>query len=94
MKNKKEKKSGPTQEEIKSQYDRTKETMRYLAGGIDEALTHIYNRKLGFTLLVFEFGKPGISDYISNANREDMIKGLRETALRLENKEDVGNREK
>jgi hypothetical protein len=40
---------------------------------------------LGFALITFEFHRDEcISNYISNANREDMIKGLRETIQRLE----------
>jgi len=39
----------------------------------------------GFTLLIFETNKsPTKGNYISNCEREDMIKGLRETADRLE----------
>lgn len=36
------------------------------------------------TLLVYEFNRPGMANYVSNGNREDMIKALRETADRLE----------
>lgn len=43
---------------------------------------------LGFALFCFEFHKPGMSNYISNAQREDMIKALKETIERLENKQD------
>lgn len=43
---------------------------------------------LGFCLLVFEFEKPGVSNYIANAQRQDMIKALKETIKRLESKED------
>ncbi|HLI94243.1 MAG TPA: hypothetical protein VKU83_11555 [Puia sp.] len=43
---------------------------------------------IGFCLLIFEFHKPGIANYISNAQREDMIKSLRETADRLEKGQD------
>lgn len=42
----------------------------------------------GHAILVFPLGKPGISNYISSANREDMIKLLRETADRLEKNQD------
>ena len=35
-----------------------------------------------------KFNEPGQSNYISNADRKDMIKSLRETADRLDNKED------
>lgn len=37
---------------------------------------------LGFAILVFEFHKPGISNYISNAQRADMIKAMEETLKR------------
>lgn len=43
---------------------------------------------LGFALLVFEFHKPGMTNYISNAQREDMIKALEETLLRWKNNKD------
>jgi len=43
---------------------------------------------LGFALLVFPFNAPGISNYISNAERKDMIKALEETLRRWKNKED------
>lgn len=42
----------------------------------------------GFCLLVFGFGAPGIANYVSNASRQEMIEALRETADRLERKED------
>lgn len=41
------------------------------------------------TILVSEFNKPGMSNYISNGNREDMIKALKETADRLERGQDI-----
>nr|WP_321357201.1 hypothetical protein [uncultured Draconibacterium sp.] len=42
----------------------------------------------GYAILVFPFNNPGVSNYISNARREDMVKMLRETADRLDNRED------
>lgn len=45
-------------------------------------------KELGFALLVFPLGGPGISNYVSNGTREDMIKALRETADRLEKNQD------
>jgi hypothetical protein len=80
-------------EVTKADYDKTKDMMKGIARGIEFSLEKIYGRKLGFTLLVFEFNKPGISNYISNAERESMIIGLRESADRLENKEDYNNRQ-
>jgi len=44
---------------------------------------------LGFALFTFEFNKSGPSNYISNAQREDMIKFLKETLVRFENQEIV-----
>lgn len=43
--------------------------------------------KLGFALFVFEFNKSGISNYISNADRETMIKALEETLIRFKTRE-------
>ena len=40
-------------------------------------------KDMGFAILVFPFNS-GTSNYISNAQRPDMIKALRETANRLE----------
>lgn len=43
----------------------------------------------GFTLLVFEFGdETMMSNYISNANRQDMIKALKEMINVLEDHKD------
>lgn len=55
-----------------------------IAKAIDNSLISLSGRKLGFALLVFELGNPGIGNYVSNAERESMIKALRETADRLE----------
>lgn len=44
---------------------------------------------LGFALLIFEFNKPGQCNYLSNADRSDMITAMFETATRLKNKEDA-----
>lgn len=52
------------------------------------SLKSILPKGIGFALLVFEFHKPGISNYISNAQRADMITALRETADRLEKRQD------
>lgn len=40
-----------------------------------------------FVLLVFD--DPGVAQYVSNAERSDIIKALRETADRLEHREDI-----
>jgi hypothetical protein len=60
--------------------------LRQIGRKIANWLARAYGEKLGFALLVFRFGDDGkSSDYISNADRQDMIKALRETADRLEN---------
>lgn len=66
------------------------ETIRGLATAIDEILETESGRHMGFALLVFDFDNPlGIGDYISNAKREQMIKVLKEMAMRLELKQDI-----
>lgn len=55
---------------------------------VGEAISYTFPG-LGFALLVFELNDAnGHADYISNAHRGDMIKFLRETADRLESKQD------
>jgi hypothetical protein len=44
--------------------------------------------ELGWALLVFPFHEPGVSNYIANAQREDMVTALREAANRLAGNED------
>lgn len=56
---------------------------------IDEKLKVSCGRKIGFALVVFEFDNPGIGNYVSNAERESMIKALRETADRLKLRQDI-----
>jgi len=66
----------------------TEELLRRLATIIDGTLEgHL--GKMGFALVVFEFDKPGLGNYISNAQRADMITALRELADRLESRSDI-----
>ena len=64
--------------------------MNGLAAGIDDVLNGPklpgISRKVGFILLVAEFGRieNGRVNYISNGAREDMIAMLREYLARLE----------
>ena len=55
----------------------------------DMIVKEIGNKDIGFALFVFPFKAPGISNYVSNGNREDMIKALKETVRRFENNEDI-----
>ena len=43
-----------------------------------------------FTLITYTVGAGGYSAYVSNGNREDMIKALKETVERLESKSTSG----
>lgn len=50
-----------------------------------DLLKELLPPEFGFTLLVFPWGDTkGLANYVSNAQREDIIKFLRETATRLE----------
>lgn len=53
--------------------------MRDLAQMVEQEIPGI-----GFALFVFDFGAPGITNYVSNAVREDMILSMRETLKRFE----------
>ena len=62
-----------------------------LAKSVEDALILIYGEKMGFALFMFPFnGEGGAGDYVSNGNRKDMIKFLRETADRIETGKTIG----
>ena len=65
------------------------ELLGQIATALDEIVQEEFGRELGFCILLFEFGGPGIGNYAHNASRDDMIKCLRETADRLEAREDI-----
>lgn len=58
--------------------------MRRLGRKIDSKLP----KGFGFALLVFPFNRPGIANYISNADRQTMIEALKEKIKVLESKSD------
>lgn len=62
--------------------------LKLIAAGVNDEIKERFG-KMGFALIVFDFGRPGISNYISNAQRSDMIAALRETADRLEQRQDI-----
>ena len=68
---------------------RTEALLREIATDIDKKLGNEIERIHGFILLTFEFNKPGISNYISNADRESMVEALREAASRIEKNQDM-----
>jgi hypothetical protein len=60
-------------------------TMRALGRAIDDELNgDVRPRKTGFVVLMFDFGDAGRLNYISNAERADMIAALHELIARLE----------
>ena len=65
------------------------EMMQGLAAGVKGVLNDLLGGNMGFAIIVFEFNKPGISNYVSNGQRADMIQALRETADRLEKRQDI-----
>ena len=72
---------GPIQEHYREQ-------MRALASAIDELFNgNEEPKKVGFALLMFDFGETPTSDrinYISNSRREDMVCALKELLARWE----------
>ena len=80
--------------EVKDRKGRTYEThvstsVRFIKREERVAKKEGYKVMEKYALILFDFYKPGIGNYVSNANREDMIKTLRETADKLENNEDI-----
>ena len=67
-------------------------TLDLLATAIEQSLTNIYNHRVGFALFMFEFGSDEAGDYVSNANRKDMIHFMRDLADRLESRDGVIDR--
>ncbi len=67
----------------------TDEAMRHMAKYVEQYTMGDY----GFMILVFPFGEnpDRIAHYISNCDRESMIKALREKADVLEQKLDIEN---
>lgn len=67
----------------------TEITMRKIANLLNNVIEESIGENMGFVLIVFEFDKPTLSNYVSNASRENVIKGLRETANNLEKEKNV-----
>jgi hypothetical protein len=70
---------------------RLHEVMNQLAHGIDDILNGEKRpKKNGFILLVFPFeGHEGRCNYVSNANRQDVVTMLREQIKRFEGQPDI-----
>jgi hypothetical protein len=62
-----------------------------LAAAIEEVLKELYGQRMGFALFMFPFEGDGeAGDWVSNGQRPDMIKFMREIADRLEKGQDIG----
>jgi len=72
-----------------------------MARAIDQMTQDVFHTRLGFVLLMFPFGETDKTNlhkkegeeggnYVSNADRGDIVRFLRETADRLEQKQEIG----
>ena len=72
------------------------EKMNALAHALDELFNGDLkgnDRKVGFCVMVFNFGDgPGRANYISNANRADVVTLLKEQIKRFEGQPDMTGR--
>jgi hypothetical protein len=75
--------------ELEAAFEKTREQMKGIAKALDEVLRQLHGERMGFVISVFEFGAPGIGNYISNCRRGDAIEALRELADRLETGEHI-----
>jgi len=72
-----------------------RQQMNALAGFLDEHFNGASKgnaRKTGFVLLVFDFGDKGRANYISNANRADVVTLLKEQLARFEGQPEMKGR--
>lgn len=67
----------------------TEPELRTLTNKVCHAINQELPPDTGFAVIFFPIGAPGISQYGANCRREDMIEALRETAERLERRQDV-----
>lgn len=63
-----------------------------LAAALEDILKDMYGVRMGFALFMFPFGEGDdrqAGDWVSNGQREDMIKFMRDVADRLEAGKDI-----
>lgn len=66
------------------QLQNLEQTCRGIGNIVGQAIDRQYGKKkVGFALLLFDFGERGSMTYISNAQRQDMVKALYECAASL-----------
>ena len=66
---------------------KTEELLLYLGKVIQDVINEFFP-KAGFALFLFKFHEDGRTNYISNAERESMIKALKEIVKGLEEDQD------
>lgn len=59
---------------------------RMLGNAVDEIGQEQFGKKMGFVIYIFEFGESQLATYLSNGQREDCVKALRELLERIETK--------
>ena len=69
--------------------DMTEPELRMVTSGILDEIKSRLPDDVGFMVLFWPVGTHGIAQYGSNCRRKDMIETLRETANRLERRQDV-----
>lgn len=74
---------------MKDLQDCTEPELRDLTNDALNYMKLLLPDRTGFAVLFWPFGEHKISQYGSNCRREDMILALRETADRLEKRQDV-----
>lgn len=55
-----------------------RETMNDIGRTLDKTINAVSDRPMGFILLAFDIGDSGTTSYISNCDREDCVKLMRE----------------
>lgn len=79
----------PLPKAAKQLEDMAEPELRELTSGILDSIKARLPADTGFAVLFWPIGTHGIAQYGSNCQREDMIAALRETADRLEKRQDV-----
>lgn len=66
--------------------EKYKEILQDLGRRIDTGIQNAVGKKVGFVLLMFDFGEPkqGRLNYLSNAERGSMLKALQELVAQME----------
>lgn len=62
-----------------------------LAKALEDLLSEMYEvKRIGFALFMFSLDEETLGDYVSNCERDEMIKFMRDLANRLEEGKTIG----